>query len=87
MADKKLPGHRGKNRDYKGEYATYHGKKDQVKNRSSRNSARRSVAKKGGIPRGMEVDHRDGNPRNNDPKNLKVMTRRANRSKGDRKKR
>jgi hypothetical protein len=68
-------------RDYKEEYREYHGKDEQVKNRSSRNKA---VRKKGraGAGDGMEVDHIDGNPRNNSAKNLRVVKRTTNRRKG-----
>lgn len=43
-------------RDYKQEYAEYHGKPDQVSNRSLRNQARRKMGLKNGDPR--EVDHK-----------------------------
>lgn len=68
-------------RDYKEEYREYHGKDEQVKNRSSRNKAVRSL-KRGGAGDGKEVDHIDGNPRNNSPKNLRVVKRTTNRRKG-----
>ena len=70
-------------RDYKREYATYHGSDEQKKNRASRNAARRSLMKQGRVRKGdgKDVDHRDGNPRNNRAGNLSVMSRSANRAK------
>jgi hypothetical protein len=69
-------------RDYKKEYQNYHGKPDQVKNRSSRNKARRKLEKEGRVKPGdgKDVDHRDGNPRNGSPRNLRVRDRSTNRA-------
>lgn len=69
-------------RDYKKEYREYHSKPEQKKNRAARNTARRQKGLKVGDPR--EVDHvkplsKGGS---NDPKNLKVVSRTANRKKG-----
>jgi hypothetical protein len=73
-----------RNRDYKKEYEQYHGKPEQIANRASRNAARAKAEKQGRVRKGdgKEVDHKDGNPRNNSPKNLQVMSRTANRRKG-----
>lgn len=70
-------------RNYRKEYDEYHSKPDQIKNRASRNSARRKMEKKHGKAalNGKDIDHRDGNPRNNGGKNLRVMSKSANRSK------
>lgn len=70
-------------RDYKEEYKTYHGKQDQIDNRNNRNKARRKLIKDGAISKGSpkEVDHKDGNPKNNSRKNLKAISRKANREK------
>jgi hypothetical protein len=72
-------------RDYDKEYREYHGKPEQRKNRAARNRARRLMIKHGRVRKGdgMEVDHHDSNPRNNHPSNLKIMSRRSNRKKGD----
>lgn len=61
-------------RDYKKEYREYHGKPEQRKNRSSRVLARRLVEKRFGKNRikGKDVDHKDGNPRNNSLSNLRL---------------
>ena len=56
-------------RDYKKEYANYQGKPEQIARRSSRNQARRIMGDKTKV--GMDVGHKDNNPLNNDPKNLK----------------
>lgn len=71
-------------RNYTQEYQTYHAKPEQKKARASRNAARRDAEKAGRVRKGdgKEIDHKDGNPRNNSPGNLQVMTRTANRRKG-----
>ena len=57
-------------RDYKKEYADYHSKPEQIERRSSRNKARRAMGDK--AVKGMDVGHKDNNPMNNDPSNLKM---------------
>ena len=56
-------------RNYAKEYANYQGKPEQIARRSSRNKARRIMGDKTKI--GMDVGHKDNNPMNNDPKNLR----------------
>lgn len=70
-------------RDYKKEYRTYQGTPEQIANRSERNKARRKMEKAGKVRKGdgMDVDHKDGNPRNNSVSNLRVTTKSYNRSK------
>jgi hypothetical protein len=72
-----------KPRDYRKEYDTYHGKTEQVENRSSRNKARRKVKAAVGKEkiRGKDVDHKNGNPKDNRKSNLRVMSKSKNRSK------
>jgi hypothetical protein len=68
-------------RDYKKEYANYHSKPEQKKNRAGRNSARRMMKKKSGNSLlGRDVDHKDRNPRNNTMSNLRVQSKSMNRS-------
>ena len=69
-------------RNYKREYKNYHSRPKQVKNRASRNSARRIVKKIRGASaiRGKDIDHKDKNPRNNSVKNLRVRSKSYNRS-------
>ena len=69
-------------RDYKKEYKTYHSKPEQKKRRAGRNRARRIMTmlkrvKKGD---GKDVHHKDGNPTNNSKKNLRVESKKTNRS-------
>lgn len=70
-------------RDYKKEYQQYQGTPEQIANRSERNKARRKMEKAGRVRKGdgMDVDHKDGNPRNNSTGNLRVTTKSYNRSK------
>ena len=58
-----------KGRDYKKEYQDYQGTPEQIARRSSRNKARRAMGDK--AVKGMDVGHKDNNPMNNDPSNLK----------------
>ena len=57
-------------RNYAKEYANYQGRPEQIARRSSRNKARRLMGDK--AIKGMDVGHKDNNPLNNDPKNLKM---------------
>jgi len=72
-----------KPRDYRKEYDTYHGTPDQLANRTSRNKARRKLAKVVGAAklRGKDVDHKNGNPKDNSKGNLQAMSKSKNRSK------
>jgi hypothetical protein len=69
-----------KKRDYQAEYK-YHGKPEQIANRASRNAARAKVEKQVGkaAVKGRDVDHKDGNPKNNSAKNLRVESVAKNR--------
>tara|TARA_Y100000114_G_scaffold28214_1_gene23905 strand:- start:1247 stop:1477 length:231 start_codon:yes stop_codon:yes gene_type:complete len=73
-------------RDYKKEYRDYHSKPEQKKRRASRNAARAAMVKKRGAValRGKDVDHKDRNPLNNRPSNLRVQSKKANRSRNSR---
>ena len=57
----------------------YNSKPSSKKDRASRNAARSKVVGNGYSAR--DVDHRDGNPRNNSRKNLRLLGMKANRSK------
>ena len=76
-------------RDYKKEYREYHGTPAQKKARASRNAARAMLEKEGAVRKGdgKEVDHKNSSPLDNRRSNLQVMSRKANREKGDGKKR
>ena len=68
-------------RDYKAEYRRYHSKPEQKKRRAGRNKARRLMIKKVGRAKvaGKDVDHKDRNPRNNAPSNLRIRSKATNR--------
>ena len=69
-------------RDYRSEYDNYHSRPEQKKNRASRNAARAAMKKAGRVRKGdgMDVAHRNGNPRDNRPGNLSVQAKSKNRS-------
>ena len=69
-------------RNYKREYKTYHGKPTQKKRLAGRNKARSLAIKKYGKARlkGKDVDHRDRNPMNNSRGNLRIQSKKRNRS-------
>lgn len=76
-----------RDRDYAKEYREYHGKPEQIKNRSKRNSARRKAANSGLVRKGdgMEVDHKRPLSKggSNHRSNLRIVTRKTNRTKGN----
>ncbi|MAJ43755.1 MAG: hypothetical protein CBC83_02460 [Flavobacteriales bacterium TMED123] len=69
-------------RNYKSEYSNYHASPTQKRRRASRNSARSAMTKTGVVRKGdnKDVDHRNGNPLDNNKKNLKAKPRATNRS-------
>ena len=69
-------------RNYKSEYANYHAKPEQRERNNARKRARYDLEKKGVVSKGdgKDVDHVNGNPKDNRPKNLRVVTKTANRS-------
>lgn len=70
-------------RNYQSEYKNYHSSPKQKKRRAARNGARRKMEKAGKVHKGdgLDVDHKDHNPKNNSTKNLKVMSKSRNRAK------
>jgi hypothetical protein len=70
-------------RDYKKEYREHGGTEEQKKRRAARNKARRYMERNGRVHKGdgKEVDHRDYNPENNSPSNLRVVSKETNREK------
>ena len=66
-----------------GDYAKYHKSTRMKQERAARNKNRAIASKNGAVRKGdgKHVDHRDGNPRNNNPKNLRVVLGRQNRKK------
>lgn len=69
-------------RNFKSEYKNYHSKPEQIARRSERNKARRLLEKEGRVRKGdgKDVDHKNGNPKDNNKKNLRVTTKTSNRS-------
>ena len=69
-------------RNYKREYASYQGKPEVIKKRTSRDKARRTMQKSGVVAKGSgkDVHHVNANPYDNRPHNLRVVNRSANRS-------
>lgn len=70
-------------RNYKEEYRKYQSSTKSKKDRASRNKVRRKLMAQGRVRRGdgMDIDHKDGNPRNNSRKNLRVTSKSYNRGK------
>lgn len=74
---------RKKKRDYRREYAIYHGKPKQIRRRAQRNKTRRMMVRKGLVRKGdgMDVDHKNNNVYDQSMSNIQVMTKSKNRSK------
>jgi lysozyme family protein len=70
-------------RNYKEEYEKYHGTEKYKKDRASRNKVRRKAIRDGKVRKHskMDIDHKDGNPRNNSMSNLRIVHRSVNRAK------
>lgn len=70
-------------RDYKEEYRKYHGTERYKKDRAARNRVRRKAIRDGRVKKHshMDIDHKDGNPRNNALSNLRIVHRSVNRAK------
>lgn len=73
---------RGTLRDYEREYKRFQSSKKAKKDRAARNKARREALREGRVHRGdgKEVHHADSNPRNNNNSNIRVVSRKFNRS-------
>lgn len=74
-----MPSSKGYKRDYKKE-AKYHATPEQKKRRAARNAARNKLKKSGVKVAGRDVDHKNGNPRDNSKKNLRTLSKSQNRS-------
>ena len=64
-------------RDYKQEYANYDGTEAVKKKRAQRNKARRMLEREGVVSKGdgKDVDHKNGNPKDNSDDNLRVLSK------------
>jgi len=65
-----------KPRNYKKEYVRTQGTAKGKLDRAGRNKARKMLKP----PKGTEVHHKNGNPRDNRPKNLAVISKKVNRT-------
>ena len=70
-------------RSYKDEYAKFQSSTKSKKDRASRNKVRKAALRSGRVKKGdgRDIDHVDGNPRNNSKKNLRVVSKSKNRAK------
>ena len=70
-------------RNYKDEYAKFQSSTKSKKDRASRNKVRKAALRSGRVKKGdgRDIDHLDGNPRNNSKKNLRVVSKSKNRAK------
>lgn len=70
-------------RDLKKEYREHGGTEEQKKRRAGRNKARREAIKAGKVKKGdgKEIDHKNYNPLDNRPSNLRVVSKKVNRTK------
>ena len=70
-------------RDYKDEYEKFQSSTKSKKDRADRNKVRRKATRDGRVKKGdgKDIDHVDGNPRNNSKKNLRVVSKSTNRAK------
>lgn len=77
-----MPSSKNYVRDYKQEYKNYHASPEQKKKRASRNAARSEMEKAGKVRKGdgKDVDHKNGNPKQNSKSNLRVQSKSTNRS-------
>lgn len=75
-------------RDFAKEYRDHGGTEEQKKRRAGRNKARREAIKAGKVKKGdgREIDHKNYNPLDNRPSNLRVVSKKVNRSKQPRRK-
>ncbi len=69
-------------RNYGKEYKNFQKKEEEKKKRASRNAARRMLMKNWWVKKGdgKDVAHKNGNPKDNNPKNLAVVRKSKNRS-------
>ena len=73
---------RGTLRDYEREYKRFQSSRKAKKDRAARNKARRQALRDGKVHRGddKEIDHKNSSAQDNRPSNLRVVSRKFNRS-------
>lgn len=73
-------------RNYRKEYDNYHKQPIQRLRNAARKRARRKVIREKGeaAVQGRDVDHVDRNPQNNASSNLRIMSKKRNRSRNSR---
>jgi len=69
-------------RNYRKEYDNYHSKSTQKKRRAGRNKSRRIMVRLGKAKKGdgKDVAHKDNNPLNAKVKNIRMESKKSNRS-------
>lgn len=69
-------------RNYRKEYDNYQGTPEQRRRNDARKKARRMMEKEGKVRKGdgKDVDHKNGNPKDNSKKNIRVTNKTTNRS-------
>lgn len=72
-----------KPRNYKDEYKKFQASKASKLDRAARNKARREAEKDGKVSKfdGMDIDHKNSNPRDGRKSNLRVVKKSTNRGK------
>lgn len=70
-------------RNYRKEYITHGALPEQKKKRASRNRVRSKLAKAGMVRKGdgKEVDHKNMNPMDNRASNIRIVSKKVNRTK------
>lgn len=70
------------------DYAKFQSSDKAKKDRAARNKARREALRKGLVKKGdgMEIHHKNSDPQDNRPSNRAIITRKANRTEANRKK-
>lgn len=70
-------------RNYREEYRKYQASSSQKLDRAARNRARRKLMAEGRVHKGdgKDVDHKNSNPQDNSPDNLRVVSAKLNRGK------
>lgn len=83
MTKKRKPYNKSTGRDYDSDYKKFQSSDKAKKDRAARNKNRDEFEKDGKVKKGdgKDIDHKDGNPRNNSKKNLRVMSKSKNRAK------